>query len=646
MVWLVLLLGASCVVAQTCDEDLIRLVNGSFRRADLMHDATGKGNYGYLAAIKGYFDPGKWTVCQSMMGRETDASQYCYIHLNTGSSNKPLAVGACVPASCTAEQLESLPPARVAVALRLPTIYTAGFTADCTAPTGPPWGTWVLLSVYILLILLAITGTLLDAHLTYGLVPCGGEPEADSLHIFGSEAEEAPKKDLKLEDKSDNLYIRLLLSFSLTYNYKRLVAPSPPGSFDSLNGVRVIATTFVVIGHTFFFLWDTMAIMNFQSVANSVKNFRFQIVVAGFYAVDTFFFLSGFLVAYFFVQELKGRGFSWKTLGMFYFHRIYRLTPSLVMGMFFFWLFSPYWNDGPWWMFYQKYVNTRCDNGWWYTLLYIQNWVNTDKLCMGWTWYLADDMQYYILSPLVLIAYWKNKYVGWGISVVGIWLCMAITLYICISNKLQEFSGIQFGAELGNYIPPEGKYGKLIYLPPYTRVAPYLIGFCAAFILTERGEKFAVSRPVRGVIYVASTIIVLILSFISWSDANYGWAPWMNYVWITISRPIWSVGFGSLLLLCVVGYGGIFSTVMSQGFWVPLARLSYGAYIFHLTNIGTIYNGYKSGLTYSFSTGLYFFLGHLIIAFALALVNFLLVEKPLMNMESLLLHRKPRAKVN
>jgi len=40
----------------------------------------------------------------------------------------------------------------------------------------------------------------------------------------------------------------------------------------------------------------------------------------------------------------------------------------------------------------------------------------------------------------------------------------------------------------------------------------------------------------------------------------------------------------------------------------------------------------------------YFFMGHLIISFLLAFANFFLVEKPLMNLETLLLRRQPRAK--
>merc|ERR1712137_169100 len=621
--------------ADQCYNDLKRLEANNYTRSDLLHDATGAGNYGFFAPMKGYFDPGKWTVCESRMYEETDASQYCYMNMTD------LFVGACVPASCTSEDLNSLPPKEVAAALHLPAPFYLALTADCkTANYDIPWGTWVFVSVYAILISCLVVGSLIDAQLTYHILPFPGrgsdlENESDD--------ESAPKRPVKLEDKHSNVFVKMLLSFSFQYNYGRLVAPSPPGSLDVLNGVRVMAMMFVVMGHTFYRLWDSMAILNFQSVANTVQNLRFQVVIAGLYAVDTFFWLSGFLVAYLFIRELQGKGLSGKMMFMFYFHRIYRLTPSLVVGVFFYYLIVPYWTNGPYWLYMQKNM-FQCQDTWWWMLLYVQNITPRfdQPVCLTWSWYLADDMQYYFLSPIVLIAYWKNKWVGWALTLLGIWICLISNLWVCIFDDVQEFQGIQYGAELNNYVSPTGNYGELIYLPPWTRVAPSLIGFICAFILLERGKNFRLNQLTRGLVYTLSTAIVLVCTFITWSDANYGWTSWMNTVWITFSRTFWSIGLGSFLLICVVGYGGVFTRVMSQGFWVPFARLSYGAYIFHLSNIETIYGGYKGPLTYFFSIGLYFFFGHLIIAFLLAFVNFFLVEKPLMNIESIVLHRKPR----
>ena len=57
----------------------------------------------------------------------------------------------------------------------------------------------------------------------------------------------------------------------------------------------------------------------------------------------------------------------------------------------------------------KEVVEDGCPTGWWTNLLYINNFYtgpqeNPSQRCLGFTWYLANDMQFYILSPIVLIA--------------------------------------------------------------------------------------------------------------------------------------------------------------------------------------------------------------------------------------------------
>jgi len=627
------------------------MILGKYPQTHVMNQATGPGLYGFYQPMgKSYFDPGKWSVCDSL---GSDVSHYCYIYLEipNSSHSESFVVGACAPPSCGTDDLNSMQPGVVASALNLPSYFKEGFVADCTKKEPAPVGTWIIVGLYAFLMTIVAIGTIIDAQLTYKVfslpkqIQFVKDYQEESYLLGGIDDEKKETQaavDVKLEDKHPHIVVRVLLSFSLLYNYARLVSSPPPGNFEALNGVRVIAMAFVVLGHTFYFMWDTMAMLNAQEIILVVREFRFQLVIAGFYAVDTFFFLSGFLVAYFFVKELQGRGLKPMVLFMYYFHRIYRLTPALFMGLMFFWLITPYWDNGPYWIFYQKFVNDHCNDGWWYTLLYIQNFIDPKKLCMGWSWYLADDMQYYILSPFVLVLYWKNKWAGWIVTVLGILGCIACNIGLGIGDNLQEFAGLQMGSEIGFYTPPGAKFGPTVYLPPWTRVSPYLVGFCCAFILLERGTNFKLSAFLRTGIYTSSTLIIFILSFITYTDANYGWAQWMNVVWIGFSRTMWSIGLGALLIMCVIGYGGAFNAAMSAKFWIPFARLSYSAYLFHLSNISTVYNGYKSAYTYQFSSVLYFFIGHLTIAFLLSFINYVLVEKPLMNIESLILRPKKK----
>jgi peptidoglycan/LPS O-acetylase OafA/YrhL len=162
------------------------------------------------------------------------------------------------------------------------------------------------------------------------------------------------------------------------------------------------------------------------------------------YSVDQFLFLSGFLVTYLFVKTVAVRAVTLKTWFMFYFHRIWRLSPPMVLGMarvcrsfksspplfvcvsvtnaycrmgvaiLVWWQIAQYCGDGPLYAWNQETNIRQCNDYWWSSFLYINNFVPTtiSQGCFGWGWYLAADMQFYVLTPIVLIIYMKSKIAG------------------------------------------------------------------------------------------------------------------------------------------------------------------------------------------------------------------------------------------
>lgn len=55
--------------------------------------------------------------------------------------------------------------------------------------------------------------------------------------------------------------------------------------------------------------------------------------------------------------------------------------------------------------------HVTCPNYWWRNILYIQTWFPFPQLCMLWSWYLADDMQFYVWAIVILI--FSKRYVSW-----------------------------------------------------------------------------------------------------------------------------------------------------------------------------------------------------------------------------------------
>ncbi len=116
-----------------------------------------------------------------------------------------------------------------------------------------------------------------------------------------------------------------------------------------------------------------------------------------------YFFNSGLLTAYLFLKEVtKGQKITFGFILKYYIHRYIRLTPPLLIMILISLTLSKYFGSGP---FYPKegFETEGCKYNWWTNLLYVNNIVEPQKMCLGVTWYLGNDMQFHWISPLILI---------------------------------------------------------------------------------------------------------------------------------------------------------------------------------------------------------------------------------------------------
>lgn len=127
--------------------------------------------------------------------------------------------------------------------------------------------------------------------------------------------------------------------------------------------------------------------------------------------VDTFLLLSGLLFARLLMLELekrKGR----VNFGLLYIFRYIRLTPAYLAIIGLYSTILPRLGSGPLWNYRIGVEKERCVSSWWANLLYINNYVNTDQLCMFQSWYLSADTQLFILAPLILYPLWRCRKAG------------------------------------------------------------------------------------------------------------------------------------------------------------------------------------------------------------------------------------------
>jgi peptidoglycan/LPS O-acetylase OafA/YrhL len=100
----------------------------------------------------------------------------------------------------------------------------------------------------------------------------------------------------------------------------------------------------VILGHQFSvrLKYD----VNIAGIGNKVEGFFYLFVTGAFLAVDVFFFIGGFLVAYSFMRE---KSKSLIKYPMAVVHRLLRFWPSYIMVIMIYYAIYVHTGDGPLW---------------------------------------------------------------------------------------------------------------------------------------------------------------------------------------------------------------------------------------------------------------------------------------------------------
>ena len=617
-------------ISEECSEGTFKLWNTTHPTTGsplilVMVDAMGKIGAGVLDG--NFYASGAYDECLNIGPGDTE---YCtgYVSLIKGVTTPMTWVySMCVPKGCTTYD--------IMIAILEGTdayVYTEPTLITCVSTKKPPYsaGAIVMITVCFIFVVLVIAATIFDY-----VLQLLQEPQKDSATI----SEKTPlvtttptKKQIKVTD--------FIITFSLLKVLPQILSTKqPPSAITSINGLRVMSMFWVILCHTHTWVL-TVGAQNLGDLKDILSRFTFQVINNGFFSVDSFFFLSGLLVAYLTLREMKRKKGSFPFL-MYYLHRYLRLTPTYAFVLFFIWLLMMYLADGPTfhvaaWEDSGHYQN--CKKYWWTNLLYINNlypWKLEDE-CIGWTWYLSNDMQFYIFSPLIIIPLYFLFPLGLVISVGVLAVSFAIsgTLAGVYDHQANEFSQVAY-----NYTPNNTDtttYSNLLYIKPWHRVTPYIVGLVLGYVLYRL--RLSTKRFVNYVIFP----ILMILSGIFLALTLYGLYPqWHghvptkaeNIIYIMFSRFTWSLGLALLVFTCHYGYGGPINWFLSMKFWIPLSRVSYNAYLVHPLILTVIFGSERKVLYYEDYNLAIYAVGVIVLSYGAAAAVSIFVEFPIGNLE-------------
>lgn len=179
---------------------------------------------------------------------------------------------------------------------------------------------------------------------------------------------------------------------------------------------------------------------------------------------------------------------------------------------------------------------------------------------------------------------------------------------------------------------------------------PYLLGIALAYYYFEKGgakntQRVHVSKPVIALAWLVIAVIMGLSVFGSYGMKKDGgpnssdctWNQAQNYMSMIFNTTGWSVAICFIVWAGLFGYGGWVTDILASDIFCPLSRLVYGAYLVHPMLMYTLdYSSSHEIDFYWYRINIEFF-GLAVASFGLSLLGHLLIEKPLNNVQKIVL---------
>uniref|UniRef100_A0A182UXI0 Acyltransferase 3 domain-containing protein n=1 Tax=Anopheles merus TaxID=30066 RepID=A0A182UXI0_ANOME len=441
----------------------------------------------------------------------------------------------------------------------------------------------------------------------------------------------------------------LLVAFSLPRNWHLLTTARRKASSTAtkdlrfIQSVRFLVMYLVIAGHSMLFNC-IFPLQNPQYVELNYRRVITMLIFNGITVVQTYFTVSGFLLAVHFVDfaEKQRRFRCWDYLQSIV-YRFLRLTPVYAFML----LLDATWlirlQDGPIWKRVAETERTHCRTNWWANVLYVNNYVTVSEPCLQQSWYLATDFQLFAIGLAILALTWRYPKLlkpSLAVAVLGALLIPAIVTYV------NRFEGVVIlRPEALKYVLWYDPMYRKMYIPTHTNFGSYLAGLIAGLLYhrLKRANFDAVRhRGFRTLWYVSlPTAIVLLLSaYIFYAYDFEKPALWIA-AYAALAKNLWGALFGVLFVGLAFGVGGFLRAVLNNSIFRPLGKVTYCVFLCHLFVIRVTLGNIRQPIYVSDMRILVSTSSTLVLAYIMGTLMCLLIEMPFSNVQKTLFFYKP-----
>jgi peptidoglycan/LPS O-acetylase OafA/YrhL len=280
-------------------------------------------------------------------------------------------------------------------------------------------------------------------------------------------------------------------------------------------------------------------------------HFYYPLLPGGFFGVDIFFVLSGFLITSLLVKEWNQKGKI--NLKNFYFRRVLRLIPALILFMLVTGIVAL--------LFLTQKEASKTYQGIWLTLCYASNWFYAFRSfsasnLLGITWSLAIEEQFYTTWPIILLLAHKLR-------LRRPWVLCALPVTVMI---------IAFHRKM---LAEHGASILRLYYASDTRADALLIG---CFIGLLFAWELFPRNSIRFEIWIKS-LATGSLIFLAYMVGTASWGDMFLYTYGGYTLIAVAIGLILIVLIVRPPKGALLFLNFAPLVWI--GRVSYGLYLWH-----------------------------------------------------------------
>jgi len=191
-----------------------------------------------------------------------------------------------------------------------------------------------------------------------------------------------------------------------------------------------------------------------------------------------------------------------------------------------------------------------------------------------------------------------------------------------------------------------------VYVKPYCRIAPYLVGIVLGYLIHVEKSTPSQSplRKIRRQIvcvvgWLVATALGVLVVYGIYGETKKGGTQFNkaeNIAYGTFSRFTWGLALAWVIYACNKGYGSLVDKLLSASYWIPLSRMTYSAYLVHPMVLGIYFGSFQHTVEYTDRLMAFYFVSAVVMSYAAAFVLAVCVELPMMQLENVLFFRNKK----